>query len=140
MSIHLLHGISNVMVDRILTVQDSEPVSKAVSCIIGYNVGSVLVMDERGKLVGIITKGDILKKVVLRGSNPLKTPSKTVMSFPVVTILYDATVDEASRLMTEKKISKLPVVDAKGKLVGIVTSTDILRTQSTGASYHQGMR
>jgi CBS domain-containing protein len=118
------------MSKQVLTVQSSEPVSKAVSKLVGFNVGSILVLDDQTKdLVGIITKGDVLRKVVLRGISPLTTPSQSVMSRPVATIHSAATIDEASKIMNEKKISKLPVVDDEGRLIGIITTTDIIQVE-----------
>src|SRR5579871_3008284 len=109
------------MSEHIVTVETTDPTSKAVSRLIEFNVGSVLVIDHDEKLAGIITKGDVMRKVVLKGLNPFKTESSKVMSVPVSTISSNETIEKASRLMSDKKISKLAVLK-EGKLVGVVTS------------------
>jgi CBS domain-containing protein len=122
------------MSEHIVTVETTDPTSKAVSRLMEFNVGSVLVIDDNEKLAGIITKGDVMRKVVLKGLNPFKTESGKVMSVPVSTISSNETIEEASRLMSDKKISKLAVLK-EGKLVGIVTSTDIIRTEPEEVEY-----
>jgi CBS domain-containing protein len=135
MSLRRTFSVYSIMSKQVLTVQSQEPVSKAVAKLMGFNVGSIIVLDDKnGNLLGIITKGDVLRKVVLRGINPLTTPSKNVMSSPVITIRSTATIEEASKLMNEKKISKLAVVD-EGRLVGIITSTDIIQVEPALITY-----
>ncbi|GAB4443592.1 MAG: hypothetical protein Fur0044_39890 [Anaerolineae bacterium] len=91
---------------------------------------------EAGKLVGIVTRGDI------RGAEPSGATSLSIwevnyllaklkigeiMTARPVTIAAEETIGEAARLMLEKKISGLPVVDQAGHLVGIITESDIFR-------------
>jgi CBS domain-containing protein len=131
----VLHVV-DVMSNKVLSVQNDEPVSKVVSTLVKNDVGSIVILDKNGDLTGIITKGDILRKVLLKGLDPKKTPAKQVMSSKVVTIGSDATVEEASKLMIAKGVSKLPVL-SEDKLVGIITSTDIIRTEPGEISYLQ---
>lgn len=91
---------------------------------------------ENGRLVGIVTLGDI------RGAKPSAATSLTawelnyllsnltvgeVMSQPAHTIAPEATIGEAADTMLTRKISGLPVVDASDKIVGIITESDIFR-------------
>jgi CBS domain-containing protein len=131
----VLHVV-DVMSNEVFTVQSEDPVSNAVSTLVKNDVGSIVVLDERGELSGIITKGDVLRKVLLESLDPKKTSAKDVMSTNVITIEYTATVEEASKLMIQKGVSKLPVLN-EGKLVGIVTSTDIIRTEPAEINYLQ---
>lgn len=125
--------VSDVMSDKVVTVDISASAFDAVSKIIKYNVGCVVVV--RGPdVVGIITKGDILRKTVLRGLDPSTTSVAKVMSHSVVTTGKDSTIEDASRLMTQKRVSKLPVLE-DGKLVGIISSTDIINTEPTMVGY-----
>ncbi len=90
----------------------------------------------RGQLVGIVTRGDV------RGAEPSGATSlsiweinyllsqlkvEEIMTARPATISPDETIGEAARLMLEKKISGLPVVDAEGRVVGIITESDIFR-------------
>ncbi len=125
------------MSNQVFTAQSGDPVSRAVSTLVKNDVGSIVVLDE-DKLVGIITKGDILRKVLLKGLDPKKTPARKVMAPKPVTITSNASIEDAAELMIKKKVSKLPVVN-DGKLVGIITSTDIIRSEPTEIGYLQEM-
>lgn len=125
--------VSDIMTDNVITVKTSASVFRTVSKMVRCKVGCIVVMEAK-EVVGIVTKGDILKRGTLRGFNPKSAPVKMVMSHKVVTIGKDASVEEASRLMSEKKVSKLPVIE-NGKLIGIVTSTDIIRTEPMLVGY-----
>ncbi len=89
-----------------------------------------------GQLVGIVTRGDVREAEPSDASslniweiNYLlsKLDIERIMTKDPITISEDATIGEAARLMMEKKISGLPVVNNRGKLVGIVTESDIFR-------------
>lgn len=102
-----------------------------------------------GRLVGIVTRGDV------RGAEASDATSLSVwelqylitkikiqeiMTLDPVTISQDSTIGEAARLMLDYKISGLPVVDGQGKLVGIITESDIFRivVQDWSGSQSQG--
>lgn len=119
----------------LVTAAINEPLSETVSRMLERDVGCIIVIDLEN-VVGIITKGDVLKKAFLEGLSASKVSAKNVMSAPVTTISSDATLEEAARLMTAKKVSKLPVLKGK-KLVGIVTSTDVIRAEPTQVGYLQ---
>jgi len=83
---------------------------------------------EGDRPVGIITERDILRRVLEVTLAPEALKAKEIMSSPLVTISDNATVEEAARVMAERNIKKLPVVQ-DGRLIGIVTTTDIVRNQ-----------
>lgn len=113
----------------------SEPLNEAVYRMLKRNVGCTVVTDKEA-VVGIITKGDVLRKAFLQGLEAKDISTKKVMSRPVITISHDATLEEASKLMSTKQVSKLPVLKDQ-KLVGIITSTDIIRAEPMQVSYLQ---
>lgn len=88
-------------------------------------IGSVLVTKNNDP-IGILTERDILKKVVAAGLDPKVTKIIKVMSTPLITIPSDTSVVDASRLMIEKGIRRLPVTE-DDKIVGIVTTRDVTR-------------
>ncbi|MBW2981222.1 CBS domain-containing protein [Candidatus Woesearchaeota archaeon] len=98
------------------------------------NVGSMPI-EEGGKVIGLISERDILKRVVAQGKDPKDTPIREVMSSPLITISPDKSIEEANELMIEKKIRRLPV-EENGKLIGMVTIRDI----SNNLRYSLGKR
>lgn len=126
--------VSDVMTSEIISVAESSKLSEVVSLLVNRNVGSVLVVDREDRLTGIITKGDILRRAVMEHADPNALRAEDVMSTPVVTIGASATLEEASKLMVQRKISKLPIMK-EHHLIGIVTSTDIIRTHPIELSY-----
>ncbi|MBI2208093.1 CBS domain-containing protein [Candidatus Woesearchaeota archaeon] len=88
-------------------------------------VGSLLV-EEKGKVVGIITERDILRKVVAKGKIPDKLRVKDIMSSPLVTIDANEDILEASSIMDRERIRRL-VVTENGIIVGKVTANSISR-------------
>jgi CBS domain-containing protein len=88
--------------------------------------GSVLV-EGAGRVEGIVTERDILRKVVACGLDPSRTQLRQVMSSPLVTVPSDADVAEASELMERSGVRRLVVLDG-GAIVGVVTARDIAHT------------
>ncbi|MDG7001810.1 MAG: CBS domain-containing protein [Nitrososphaerota archaeon] len=127
--------VLDVMSTDVVTASLMEPVYDAVYRMLTKNVGSIIVTDD-GEVVGVVTKGDVLRRAFLKGVDPKNLAVKKVMSSPPVTTTPSTTLEEASRLMNEKRVSKLPVLE-NGKLVGIVTSTDIIRAEPIQVGYLQ---
>jgi CBS domain-containing protein len=82
-----------------------------------------VVVDE-DKPVGIVTERDLVRKGII-GRLDVHSSIEKVMSSPLITISKNTTLSEATKLMIEKEIRRLPVVE-NGKLVGIITATDVL--------------
>lgn len=89
---------------------------------------SSVVIVKGGKTVGIVTEHDLAERVTALGLNPKTTPASLIMSSPVVIIDVEAGIDEAARLMRDKRIKKLIAVK-DGKTEGIVTSYDLIVAQ-----------
>ena len=89
------------------------------------NVGALLVMKGE-KLVGIISERDYTRKVFLRGKSSKETRVDEIMSKDVTTTKPQDGVDDCLRLMTEKHIRHLPVVDG-GKVIGIISIGDLVK-------------
>jgi len=84
-----------------------------------------LVVTEGDRVVGIFTERDILTRVVAAGKDPAKILVADAMTSPIAFCRPDTTVSECRKVMTERRIRHLPVVQ-ESKLVGIVTSGDLL--------------
>ncbi|MFO8011559.1 MAG: CBS domain-containing protein [Dehalococcoidia bacterium] len=88
------------------------------------NISTVPVCQD-GRILGIVTQRDIIARCVSAALDPATCQAKAFMTEDPVTISPDQDVEEAASIMSREKIRKLPVVDNKGKLVGIVTLNDI---------------
>ncbi len=119
--------IKDVMVTDLVTVTADLNVKEAVKVMNDFEIGCLIVVED-GKAVGILTERDILKRVVEKGKDPEKTLVKDVMSKPLIVVNPEMGLEEAIETMFKNKIKKLPVVK-DGKLVGLVTFTDIARIQ-----------
>jgi CBS domain-containing protein len=126
--------VRDVMSRNLVTARDTDRASTAVTLLLKYGVGSVLVVDKKAQLVGIITKGDVLREIVTKHLDPDVVESKEIMSKPVITIDEDCSLEDASDMMIQKKVSKLAVMK-EGQLGGIITSTDIIRVEPIQVSY-----
>jgi len=102
-------------------VDPQDAVISAIELMVERDVGSVLVVDRAGRLVGIFTERDLLRHYLEAQSKFLYLTVDQVMTSPVVTVPPNATLEVALDLMTKKNIRHLPVVDKDGKVVGYLT-------------------
>jgi len=119
--------VRDVMSKNLRVVRRDTSVQEIVATMTKFDISSVIVVQEE-RPVGIVTHKDIVSKVVQPRIPPDALKAIEVMSTPVVTVSEDASIEEAARLMSRKRIKKLPVVSG-GKLVGIITSTDLVRAE-----------
>jgi CBS domain-containing protein len=87
-------------------------------------IGCLLVLGE-GRVLGILTERDILRRVVAENRDPKATLVQDVMSTDVACVQPDTTLDECRVVMTKRGIHYLPVVDSTRTLCGIVSITDV---------------
>jgi len=122
--------VNQVMSKNVLTLDKSTSLQEAAENMKKLNVGCVIVT-ENNNPIGIITERDFVTKIVAEG-RPLFTEIQEVMSSPLITIDSEETIWEASELMKEKSIHKLPVKENE-QITGIVTTTDIVKISSVGS-------
>lgn len=111
-------------ISQYYSVEATETVFQALKIMAEAGIGSVLVT-EGGKVVGIYTERDYLRRGELEGRAAKETPIKTVMTARMVTVNLNASVAECSRLMEQHHVRHLPVVD-QGQIVGVVAMRDAL--------------
>jgi CBS domain-containing protein len=113
--------ITEIMTNAAVTDRPDDSLEAAARKMWEQQTGSLLVTDGED-LVGIVTERDILRAVAT--GTPLDTPLSAVMSKDMITIDPGASLREAARIMTEKWIRHLPVLEG-GKLVGVVSQRDL---------------
>ena len=118
--------VEDVMVEDVISVPEKTTVKEAAELMNQNEIGCLIVV-KNGKPVGIVTETDMVKRVILSLVDPEKTRVSEIMSEPLVVGNPQMGVDEASKIMQRQKIKKLPVVE-KDRLVGLVTTTDIVRS------------
>jgi CBS domain-containing protein len=134
--------IANVMTTEVITVSPETPLKQVAELLAARGISGTPVVDENRHVVGVVSEADILAKERwprspgrlerLRRRDGLdpKTTARTAgeaMTSPAVTIGAERRVDVAAALMLDRRINRLPVVDAEGLLVGIVTRADLVR-------------
>ena len=116
--------VKDVMSRNVKTVEADSSVKAAAKAMAKWKIGSLVIV-EGGSPVGIITEGDV-SRVVAKGSNPGSTPVSRGRK-KLMGVSPGERVEMAAKIMAENDIKKLPVMEA-GKLVGIITQTDIVNS------------
>ena len=126
--------IKEIMKD-VKTISPEDTVKEAADLMNRHSIGSLVVVDSKKKLVGIVTERDILQKVTAQNKLAGKVLVEDIMSNKLITIDANELLDDAVYLMIKHKIKKLPVID-NNELVGIVTATDIVANSSEVGEFY----
>jgi CBS domain-containing protein len=108
----------------VVIVTPSETIEQAAEAMERHHVGAIVVTEQQ-RPVGIITDRDIAMALALRGATGA-TPVQDVMTCPVATVSQDKGIFDVTRLMMEHALRRAPVVDDRGRLVGLVALDDLL--------------
>jgi CBS domain-containing protein len=109
----------------VIMLDGDRPVIEALKKMLENNVWSVVVT-VNGIPTGVVTERDILRRAVIKGFDLEKVPLKNIMSCPLITISPDASFGEAWKLMVEKDIRRIYVVEG-GKIIGRVTRAGLFQ-------------
>ena len=124
--------ISEIMSKNPRSVSPDTPVSEAAQLMKEEDVGLVPVVERvggaetRGRLVGVVTDRDIAIRAVAEG-RAVDSPVSDVMSGGVKTCSPDDSVEDAMELMGREQVRRVPIVDERGALVGVVSQADVVR-------------
>ncbi len=122
--------ISQLLMDKggeVFTIAPAATVFDAVKLMDEKNVGSLVILNSRGRIAGIFVERDALQRVLLAGKSARTEPVQAVMTRKVICALPDMTVDQCLALMTEKRVRHLPVIDKEQKLVGLISMGDLVK-------------
>ena len=117
----LLEGKGRAM----FSVEPEAPVLEAIRAMAAHHVGALLVM-QGTKLAGIVSERDYARKVILLGRSSADTPVRDIMSSPVLTVSPEDTVQTCMKVMTERRVRHLPVIEG-GKVIGMVSIGDLVK-------------
>jgi CBS domain-containing protein len=133
--------VQGVMTTSVVAVREDADFKEMVCAMRSHRISAFPVIDAADRVIGVVSEADLLVKEADPGPPPglvrlawrLREHSKAagvtaaeVMTKPAVTIREDAPVAEAARLMQSRRVKRLPVVDAEGRLRGIVSRADVL--------------
>lgn len=115
--------VKDIMSKDIASVSSEEPIEKAAQLMKQYDVGSIPVCSQ-DEVIGIVTDRDIAVRTIAEGQNPKQQKVREIMSSDPVVGNPDMDIHEAAKIMSDKQIRRLPIVD-HNSLVGIVALGDI---------------
>ena len=121
-------AISEILRDKGSDVQTISPeatVFAAIERMVSHGIGALAVVNE-GRLVGMLTERDYLRKVALEGRTSRTTLVREIMTPRVVSVRPSDGIDESLELMTTQRVRHLPVIQ-QGNLVGIVSMGDLVK-------------
>jgi CBS domain-containing protein len=110
----------------IWSIHPDATVYEAIEQMAEKTVGALLVM-EGEQLVGIVSERDYARKVILKGKASRETAVREIMSYPVVSVAPELTIQQTMTLMTEKRIRHLPVL-VNERVVGVISIGDVVRS------------
>jgi CBS domain-containing protein len=118
-------GLLRIARTPLVTVRPDATVMEAVRMMVEERIGAVAVSDG-SQLLGIFSERDLMRRVVSAQKDPENTPVRDVMTSPVETIDRDSTADDALKVMLEKHIRHLPIIDRNGLLAGMISMRSLL--------------
>lgn len=142
--------VKDIMTKEVVTVKEDDTVETAANILNDKGLSGLPVVDDDNLIKGIITEGDLMRRIskidgpsyieVLGGIFPLESKSdffdrlkksmgylvKDMMTKNLITISEEAELEDVATLMVKKKVKRIPVVDDKGRLIGIISRKDIM--------------
>jgi len=118
----------------VVRIDGESTVIDAVRTMVDANVGAILVTGADGRIEGIFTERDYLRRVAVEGRDQRETAVSEVMTREVIVVTPDTSVEEAMALMTDRRIRHAPVV-VDGELLGLISIGDLVKLQSQQQDY-----
>lgn len=142
----------DIMSKNIISVKGTATIEEIAQVFVNNHISGVPVVDDNGNLIGIVTEGDLIHKktsprapsvlsilgatIYVQGIHQyrddfaklLAMNAQDIMNSDVITITEDITVPEIADIFVKKNINRVPVIDDNGKMVGIVSREDIIRS------------
>jgi CBS domain-containing protein len=128
-----LMQVAELVLRDVTLVAAGDSVQSAARAIADIDSRFILIQDD-DRVVGVLTRGDIVIRVGAAGLDPIATPVSQVMSSSLFTCTEQESAESAARRMFEHRIEQMPVLDTAGRLVGVITrhAADTLSTTGSG--------
>jgi len=117
--------VGEIMTEKLESINALNTAQEAAAKMAEKNVGSLAVLDDNGKALGIVTERDLARRVCAAGKSSNSVTVGQIMSSPVITVRSDHSIEEAADVMIERKVRHLLVLGESGRPAGIVTPTDL---------------
>lgn len=122
-----MYTVTSIMKSPVVSIEADKTVAEALHRMQEQGISSIIVSSGTpNQPQGIVTKRDIISKVVSQGKDPQKLKAQDVMTSGLITVPPDCPLRDAAALMTEKGIRRV-LVSRGGEIIGIVSDTDIFR-------------
>lgn len=145
-----------IMNKKVITIRKDASIKELSELLVEKKISGVPVLDENNDLVGIVSEGDIIVRnsdlhfpryfklldaiIYLESLNKFKrnlqkhlaTKVEDIMTVKVKTVNEDTPINEIADIMLDSRVNRLPVMDKKNKLIGIITRADIVKTMVSG--------
>ena len=136
--------VKDVMTSQVVWVEHDTPFAAIAGSLRQFRVSAFPVLDDDGRVIGVVSESDLLAKLALDGGEghmpgmitgilhqhemekARGVTAEDLMTSPAATVSPDDTVEHAARLMYVRRVKRLPVIDADGRLAGIVSRADVL--------------
>ncbi len=126
--------VRDIMTIKPVSCEPGTKLEEVARMMVEHDCGEIPVCDA-GKLIGVITDRDIMVRTLAKGRDPIGVTVRQVMTQKVFTVRASDSIEKALSTMERRQVRRLPVVDSRGKLVGIISQADIAETlpeQKTG--------
>jgi len=141
-----------VMTKNVIAVKEEDTIDDVIKILLSNKISGVPVVNEEKEVIGVVSEADLIfrdkeieipafipvmegyiflqsvKKYEEQLKKQVAYKVKDVMSAPVITAKEDEEIEKIANIMLKKRINRIPIVDKEGKLVGLITRSDILKT------------
>ena len=111
---------------EICSISKDQSVRQALILMSEKNIGAIIIVDNNDFPIGIFSERDYARKIILKGKNSKDTLLEEVMTKELITVTRDYKIDQCMKIMIEKRIRHLPVLENK-KIIGIISIGDVLK-------------
>lgn len=115
--------VADLMTTLVVTASEDTPFHEVVRLLEAHRISALPVLDAEGRVVGVVSEADLLP----RADRPPRLLARELMTSPAITTTVDQPIQAAARLMVDCGVKRLPVVDGRGRPLGVLSRGDVVR-------------